>query len=288
MKIRQQLCLNGTYIYSDEPIFTSENRAFRYGDAVFESMFVSSKKAPLLSKHIARIQKAMNYWEMELPIGFSEERIAQEIVRLCNKNRLYQGARARLTIFRKNGGLYTPATNESSYLLEVSHCAVQQFTLNEKGWLLGVFQEDVKYYTPWSQFKTAQSGLSVKAGIFKKKAQYDEVLLLTPEKNIIEATAFNIFVIGENANTLYTPAIESGCVAGVMRSTIIAVAREMGYTVEEVGNFSQELLAKAEEVFLTNAVVGIRWVLGWENKRYFKTKTQKIVKMLNEKHFQNV
>lgn len=288
MKIRQQLCLDGAYVYADETLFTSNNRAFRYGDAIFESMFVSSKKSPLLSKHIARITKALSYWEMELPYGFSEDRIAQEIVRLCNKNRLFQGARARLTIFRKGEGLYTPETNESSYLLEVSHYSTQQFILNDEGWSLGIFPEGVRHYTPWSRFKTAQSILSIKAGIFKRKAKYDEVLLLTPQKKIAEATAFNIFTIGEEDNTLYTPAIESGCVEGIMRSTIIELAEEMNYKIEEVKEFSQELLSQAEEVFLTNAVVGIRWVLVWQNKRYFNTKTKKIVEKLNKKYFENV
>lgn len=280
MKIKPQYCLNGEYFYCDDMQLSHNNRAFRFGDAVFESMFVLTKQIPLLDKHFERLKAAANYWEMELPIGFTAQRVAKEVERLCNKNRLFQGARARLTLFRSGEGLYTPTTNEASYLLEVTHFTEQQFTLNKDGWEVNIYTEECKYPIKAGRYKSAQCLISVKAAIYKKRQGLDEVLLLSPEENVVEATAYNIFAL--KGNVLLTPELKSGCVAGVMRDTVIQYAPELGLHVEEVP-FSLQVLEEAEEVFLTNAVVGVRWVLAWREKRYFSTMAKRLVAVLNEK-----
>lgn len=280
MKIKPQFCLDGAYFYCDEMQLPITNRAFRFGDAVFESLFVSSKRAPLLHKHFKRLKEAVKYWEMELPVDFTEQRIAREIERLCNKNRLFQGARARLMIFRAGEGLYTPTENKASYLLEVSHFPEETFVLNSIGWKVGSYNQEFKYPTQAGAYKTAQCILSVKGSIYKQQKGLDEVLLLSPEQNVVEATAYNVFAI--KGNVLLTPHLESGCVAGIMRAEVLEQAKEMGLYVEEQP-FSLQLLEEAEEVFLTNAVVGLRWVLAWEEKRYFNTTAKKIVALLNQK-----
>ncbi len=276
---KPQYCLNGEYFYCEDKQLDFTNRAFRFGDAVFESMFVTSKQVPLLHKHFARLEEALRYFEMELPSDFTEQRLAKEIERLCNKNRLFQGARARLTVFRSGGGLYTPTTNKASYLLEVSHFPVQEFTLNAEGWQIDTYNDEVKYPLKSARYKTAQCGLSVKGSIYKQKYGLDEVLFVSPEQKVVEATAYNIFAL--KGNTLFTPKLASGCVAGVMRSAIFEYAYKLDLWVEEI-DFPLELFDEAEEVFLTNAVVGLRWVLAWRDKRYFGLKVKEIAALLNK------
>ncbi|PID88643.1 MAG: hypothetical protein CSB03_00310 [Bacteroidia bacterium] len=284
MKIKPQYCLNGSYFYCDDKQLGQTNRAFRFGDAVFESMFVTSKRVPLLQKHFGRLKEAVAYMEMDLPEGFTAQRLAKEVERLCNKNRLFQGARARLTVFRNGDGLYTPTTNEASYLLEVNHFTEQEFTLNTMGWKIDTYPNEVKFPQKIGRYKTAQCVLSVKGSIYKKRSKLDEVLLLSPEQNVVEATAYNIFAL--KGNVLLTPCKESGCVLGVMRDAVMENAGKIGLQVEEV-DFPVKILQEAEEVFLTNAVVGLRWVLAWREKRYFSSKARKIVELLNEELIYN-
>lgn len=284
MKIKPQYCLDGKYFYCDERQLSHMNRAFRFGDAVFESMFVLTKQIPLLDKHFERLKAAVSYWGMELPLDFTVRRIAKEVERLCNKNRLFQGARARLTLFRGGEGLYTPSTNVASYLLEVVYYPEQEFVLNERGWSIGNYDEEYKYPTKAGRYKSAQCLLSVKGGIYKQENDFDEVLLRSSEGNVVEATAYNIFAL--RGNVLLTPELASGCVAGVMRDTVIQYAFELGLHVEEVP-FPIEILEEADEVFLTNAVVGVRWVLEHSEKRYFSSTAKKMVTLLNQKLLRN-
>ncbi len=234
----------------------------------------------LENKHFARLKSAVQYWEMELPDWFTEASIAKDIERLCNKNRLFQGARARLTIFRSGEGLYTPNSNKASYLLEVSYFPEQRFVLNDPRWKIDVYEEEYKYPTKVGKYKTAQCFLSVKGSLYKQKKGLDEVLLLSPQGTVVEATAYNVFAL--KGQVLLTPELKSGCVEGVMRSTVMEYASELGCHVEEDA-FPLRVLEEADEIFLTNAVVGIRSVVAWRERRYLPTKTMELVALLNEK-----
>jgi branched-chain amino acid aminotransferase len=80
---------------------------------------------------------------------------------------------------------------------------------------------------------------------------------------------------------LYTPGLEEGCLAGIMRMQVINLALNNGIKVYECNILPQNLLA-ADEIFLTNSIRGINWVSGYRTKRYFNNMSRKIVALLND------
>ena len=74
---------------------------------------------------------------------------------------------------------------------------------------------------------------------------------------LISGTMSNVFMVRDAK--LYTPRVDRCGVAGVMRQVVLAAAAHAGIAVEERVLDSQEL-ASAPEVFLTNALWGIRAV----------------------------
>ena len=95
---------------------------------------------------------------------------------------------------------------------------------------------------------------------------------------IIEGTASNLFLVSNGV--LYTPGIDSGATAGVLRAQVINLALTSGMKVYECNLTPQNLLV-ADEVFLTNAVQGIRWVGSYRTKRYFNGATSDLMTRLN-------
>ena len=75
--------------------------------------------------------------------------------------------------------------------------------------------------------------------------------------------------------------MSEGCVEGVMRSVVMRLAAENGLDVIEA-QINPEILHEADEVFLTNVSRGIRWVMGFSNKRYFNEVSRFLVTKLNE------
>ena len=127
-------------------------------------------------------------------------------------------------------------------------------------------------------FKNIHSQIYIQGAIYAQEKNIGDVLILNSDNNIIEATSSNVFLV--SGGELYTPKLSSGPVGGVMRATVINLAIEMGIKVFECNLTPQELL-KADEVFLTNAVQGIKWVSSYRTKRYFNKTACKLLDAFN-------
>jgi branched-chain amino acid aminotransferase len=191
-------------------------------------------------------------------------------------NKVGADARIRLTIFRDSGGFYTPDSNKFAYLLELNKLDDRQYVLNKKGLIIDVYDEVPKPVNILSNSKTSNALIYVLAGIYKNQNALDEVLILNQYGFLCESVSSNVFVVYDRK--LYTPALNEGCVAGVMRQVVMRLAKENNIELVEA-QINPDILNEADEVFLTNAARGIQWVMGYNHKRYFN----RVSKFLNEK-----
>ncbi len=277
------IILNGSFFNSSEKVLKTGNRAFRYGDGLFESMFASGGTIPLLKDHYSRIKKSAKILKYNWPQLLTYEILAKEITRLINKNRIFGGARIRLCIYREDGGLYTPESNKADYLIESHPVNYTSFLMNETGVKLGLYEKIKKAQNPLSNIKSASALLYVMASIFCQESGYDDCLIMNDRGNIVEALSSNIFLC--RGNNIYTSSLESGCIEGVMRKNLISLAKKSGYTIYTDAVIKPDNLLKADEVFLTNAVSGISWVLAYRNKRYYNKISSRLTLKLNEELF---
>jgi branched-chain amino acid aminotransferase len=271
--------LNGLKLLANQATLQVNNRAFRYGDALFETIRCIHQRPAWFHDHYQRLLNGMSLLKMDIKSLPPAKNLEAQISSLIQKNKIFGDARARLTIFREDGGLYTPVGNRINYLIEVSSLPTSGYELNTKGLLLDVFEEELKPINRFSHYKTANALLFVMAGLFKKEMEKDDVLILNTQKQIIEGLASNLFWVSNN--TVYTPLRSSGCVDGVMRKQIIRLLKENNQPVLEVSGTNLNNLFLADEIFLSNAIQGIQWVVGLKNKRYFCHLSKEIARWLN-------
>lgn len=257
---------NGIICAVGEKVIGIHNRSFRYGDGLFESMCLKNGAIQFLDYHIDRLQKGMNLLKLEGAQLFDAFFIQQEVAQLIKKNNLKGSVRVRLTVFRDGGGLYSPETNKASFVLEAEELDGKVNAHNSAGLIIDVYKDHKKPVNDFSQIKSNNALLYVMAGVYRKNNGLDEVILLNENGLLCEASGSNIFIWFRN--TLYTPALSEGCVEGVMRRVVIEVARMHEINVIEA-QINPEILNEAEELFLTNAVHGMQWVLGYQKKRFF-------------------
>lgn len=270
---------NGHLISLYEPAVSFTNRAFRYGDSLFESIRFSNGKAMFISDHIKRLKLSMTALRMNVPTDFNTANIEQLIIHLANQNHIKGDARVRLTVFRNEGGHYTPETNDISFLIETEALDTTGYHLNQKGLWVDVYAEIKKPINKIANLKTGNSLLYVMAGLTKKSLKLDDCFLVNDNGNIIESISSNIFIIKNG--TLYTSPISDGCVDGVMRKQILALAG-----LNRILTFEQTItintLMNGDEVFLTNAIKGIQWVGQFKNKFYTNRMAVFFTEKLNE------
>jgi branched-subunit amino acid aminotransferase/4-amino-4-deoxychorismate lyase len=245
-------------------------------------MHANGTEIQFYDDHYSRLNYGMQILEMDGSSLPSTLHLKSEIIRLLNKNRLYKGARIRLSIFRDHGGFYTPAYNSVSYLAEATPLETGHYTLNKKGLSLGVFNKINKQADILANLKTANSLLYIKAGLYRKSAGFDDCLIINTKGRIAETISSNVFII--KSGILHTPALSEGCVQGIMRSNVLRIARAEGIECRESA-ISEEDLHSADECFLTNAIAGIRWVVAFGQKRYYNKTSRQLTMALNSDTF---
>jgi branched-chain amino acid aminotransferase len=256
-----------------------DNRAFRFADGFFESMRIVNGKALYLESHYARIIATAAALKIQPTEDFSLNTLRSEIQELLQRNAITAGGRMRITFYRKSTGFYLPKQDEMTYFIEAEPLPDNEFVLNSSGRQVDIFMDFKKEVNKLSVFKTLNCQLYVQAAIYARDKGLDEALIQNSKLSIIESNSSNLFIVSNGV--LYTPTLEDGPVAGTMRMNIINLALENKIKVYECTLNPHNLLA-ADEMFLTNAVRGIEWVVGYRTKRYFNDMSKRLVAVLNE------
>ena len=265
-------------------MLTTNNRAFRYGDGLFESIWYSEGIIPFLQQHLARLSRGMKLLGYKKCNCLNEESIHQMIVDLCQKNEIKGAARIRLSVFRKDGGLYTPDTDEFDFIIESETLNSIDYQLEPKGLIIGISKTIEKPINVLSEIKSSNALLLVMAAREAKKNKWNDALLLNNEGNIAEATSSNLFVV--KGETIYTPPIEDGAMDGIMRQQIAILIKKSNFRLR-VKSLTALDLETADEIFLTNAIRGIVWVVGYGKKRFFNKAAKQLIQLLNA-HIQSL
>lgn len=269
---------NDEFFTINHPILTSGNRSFRYGDGLFETMRMNAGKLLFPEFHAERLRAGMQALKMDGSVLLDEYFLKQKTAELCKRNKLRDNVRFRLSVYRNGDGLYTPNSNKSGYVLEATPLMESGYELNKKGLIIDVFDEITKPVNPLSNYKTSNALVYVMAGLFKKQHRLDEAIILNQNGFLCESISSNVFVVYDKQ--IYTPALSEGCISGVMRKVVMGLARANDISIIEA-QLNPEVLREAEEVFITNALGGIRWVMGYGRKRYFNEVSKGLSALLN-------
>ncbi len=272
------ICYNGDFFLKDDFRISFKNRALNYGDGLFETLRASASDIFFFENHLKRLINGMKILKMKIPKNFENENLKNQIKHLILKNKLFSGVRIKILVIRKDGGLYTPINNEINYYIFVEKLSEKNYFFNKIGLRIGIFDEIFKEKTFYSNFKTINSMPFILAGIFKKENNLDDVILIDGKKQMVETISSNIFLIKDDF--LFTPSLENGCVDGIMRKFVIKISKEMGLKISETKSLKKVHLIRADEVFLTNALQGIKWVAAYKDKRYFNKTAKKIMQKL--------
>lgn len=270
---------NENWVDADAPQIKSTNRLYRYGDGVFESIRVVKGNPFQLKNHFSRMTEGAKVLDINFSESFTFEKFEELIKELISKNNIEGGGRIRVAVSRAEGGYFLPKDDGAEIYMEISEHKYDEFVLNEDGFHIGQYSKIKKTITPYSSYKTSNALLYIMAAKFAKENDFDDVLIFNNRGGVIESYKSNVFIVSNGV--LYTSGLEEGCLGGTMRMNIINIALENNIKVYECNLLPQNLLA-ADEVFLTNAIEGIRWVVSYRSKRYFNTMSKRLVQLLNE------
>jgi len=263
---------NGKLFGVSESSISISNHSYRYGDGLFETMKLVNGSIPLADYHFERLFEGMKLLGFRIPGLFTTEKLLNEIKQLAEKNNCLNLARIRLSVSRGNGGV-NDCDDHLQYTIECTAADENINRLNENGFVIDIFPDAVKSCDKFSNLKSSNYLSYVMAAKFARENKLNDALICNQHNRICEASIANLFWIKDRA--VFTPPLSEGCVAGVMRKFLVGkIKNEKGQLDEKV--LTEDILLNTDELFLTNAVFGMRWVRQFKNKNYSNEQCKRV------------
>ena len=278
--IRKYCHMSDFFIYNDKyykegtAVISQNNRSFKFGDGLFETLKITKGKIQLSEYHFKRLYSGMETLQFQIPKHFTPDYLQGKIVALFKKNKHIAGVRIRLMIFRGDGGLYDPKDHFPNYIIQTWDIENYQ-VLNPNGLHIDIYHDAIKSCDKFANLKCNNYLPYVMAALHAKNIKVNDCILLNSFNRVCDTSIANIFIIKKGE--VYTPPLSEGCVAGVIRQFLLEKLN-MDFTIIEKP-ISVEELENADEVFVTNSIRGIRWVNQFRDSKYSNTAIKKIHKI---------
>jgi branched-chain amino acid aminotransferase len=266
-------------ILDSELQLTVSNRSFLYGDGVFETLKVVDNKILFFEDHYFRLLASMRIIRMQIPMSFTLEYLESQILALVSQQDINHSARVRLTVFRNEGGFYSPKDNSVSFVIQASELKNKFYSIADSAFEVDLYKDFVVTKQLLSTLKTNNKIIQITASVFAQENQLDSCLLINEDKNVIEATNGNLFMMMNSQ--LITPPISEGCLNGIMRRQILKLAKEPDFIEIVEKEISPFDLQKADELFITNVIVGIQPITKYRKKEFETKLSNQLLAKLN-------
>lgn len=274
---------NGVLHPADTPSLSPLNRAFLYGDAIYEVWRTYDRVLFAWEEHWARLERSARALYFDLP--FSAAQMLEEIRRTCAAYRTSSGFEGelyiRLQVFRSGGpiGLDPALAEKIDYCVLVQPCPCLSLVQIEQGQTLSIATR-LRRNPPEALNPAWKTGNYLNNLLCLREAKSrgaDEVIILNLAGEITEAAVCNLAFIREGK--LFTPPTCSGILEGITRALILQkIAPQAGIRTEEITLYPNDL-ASMEEVCLLSSTKDIQPV-GMIDGQAYKTGSSTVTRQL--------
>lgn len=247
---------NGKMMDANQAKIPISHAGFQYGYGFFETILAENGQPCRLEDHLERFFGSWKTLYQCEPPQLSWREIIISVLEANHLARQTAAVKIMTALAGDDSPPYHPhlavTTRPYTHRLEV---------LGKKGLNLGIYPHPRQ--SPLADHKTLNYLYYFQAGKWAKANGFDEAIILNPDGSISETNTGNIFVV--KGKKLIQP--DSGHVLpGIMAKSIKEVAEKEGFEVTRKV-LTKEDLPAADQVWVTNALMGVVPVLGVEKTK---------------------
>jgi aminodeoxychorismate lyase len=241
-------------------------RGFLYGDGIFETLHAVNYSLFRWDDHWERMQKGIGVCNLRVA---GEGTVLKDMIENVLKKHRLVDAYVRVSVFRRETDSFDPKDERrSNVLIQMKKYHPYPEIFYKRGITCIVSR---KYFrnemSPLSNVKSFNYLENILARIEAKQQGYQDAIFLNTKGFLTSATVSNLFFVKKKR--VFTPSIDCGVLPGITRKVVFEICKEQGIKIIE-GMFLPEELKEADEVFLTNTLMGVMPVR--EVKGIFKSK----------------
>lgn len=257
--------VNGTFIPTEEYRISQEE-----SDAILFTERIRAVRTafPFFNETLERIKLELLVFNQSFAefTDYDGKGLKRQLERTLTKNKQFMGA--LLTI------QFRLLNQKIQYTIQSEKLDTPDYELNEKGLYIDIFDQVQK---PVASLSNLSLGSAVYWSIVKNYlygAPVDQLLLVNTEDLVIEAPQSNIYLI--TGDRIRGASCEQGVYLDISQPLLLELFSKLNLNYSENEGITIEDLRKADEIMIVNAIEGIRWVVGFEGKRYFNNTIRKI------------
>jgi len=237
------------------------DRAFQYGDGLFETIAIRSGKPALLNLHLNRLKLGIN------ALGLASVDLKQLHENVMHYSAQFDDAVLKVVISRGQSqrGYKVPDNSQPTIVYSFSEKSYPASLADIQPGRVRLCHTPVAINPVLAGLKHLNRLEQVLARNEWHDADITEGLMCDPDGNVIEATAANLFIVKDHV--LYTPDLSRSGVAGTAREIVIAAAQNIDLPCK-IKPLSVEECMSADAMFLTNCLVGVLPVYQFESVEY--------------------
>jgi aminodeoxychorismate lyase len=244
--------LNGKFVPEEKAVVSVLDRAFLYGDGLFETIRVFNGQPFRWEQHMERLRQGANFLKIKIPI--TRAHLLASATKLIAKNGR-PDCLLRLTLSRGVGAPgYSPKHAKNPVLVISLRPALKVDPKKPLQWKLLSSSFRLPANDPLAHFKTCNKLPNVLARAEADAAGADEALLSNTDGFIVEGASSNLFWVRGSA--IYTSPLAAGILPGVTRSVVFELASQLKISMREI-NIRRKNLAQADGIFLSLSSWGI-------------------------------
>jgi len=257
--------LNGQTMPLESAVTSVADHAHLYGDGLFEGIRIYNSRVWKLDEHLDRLYHGIRFLGFEMTL--TQKDLRATLLEVCKQAEIPNGY-IRLNVTRGTGlGLDPKGIDRTpNVMIMVSTLSLYSEEAYEMG--LSVITSSLRVMASDAldpRLKCiGRYGANILAKLEANRMGAGEALMLNNQGQLAECTGDNIFLVTKGVIT--TPHPASGILRGVTRDTVIDIAREAGYTVEETFLTPFDVYA-ADEAFLTGTAAEVIPMVSLDGKK---------------------
>jgi branched-chain amino acid aminotransferase len=252
---------NKKIVPSENPCIHHNDRGFTLGHGLFETILIKKGATPALDYHWRRLESSAPILGIALPFSYQElKSMLNDLIIKNNLQDKLAGARVTITHGEAARGILPIQAPQPNFLMTVFECAAP----SNKPFSACIVSTRKNEHTPAARVKSISYIDNILAKQEAMTQGYDEAILLNTASHVADGSISNVFMVKDNQ--VITPPVSDGALPGVIRSILLEEFNQDFSMVER--SISPEELKLADEIFLTNALMGIKSVEKLDTKRF--------------------